>query len=35
MTFLVALLFDALLVVLGRVILPWSHVARQPAQAGA
>ena len=35
MTFLVALLFDALLVLLGRVILPWSHVAQQPAQAGA
>ncbi len=34
-TFLVALLFDAVLVLLGRIILPWSRVAQQPAQAGA
>jgi osmoprotectant transport system permease protein len=35
MTFLVALLFDAVLVALGRVIMPWSRLATQPAQAGA
>ncbi|MDA0289687.1 MAG: ABC transporter permease [Actinobacteria bacterium] len=35
MTFLVALLFDAVLVALGRVIMPWSRLATQPARAGA
>ena len=35
MTFLVALLFDAVLVALGRVIMPWARLATQPAQAGA
>jgi osmoprotectant transport system permease protein len=35
MTFAVALLFDAILVALGRVIMPWSRLATQPAQAGA
>jgi len=35
MTFAVALLFDAVLVALGRVIMPWSRLATQPAQAGA
>ena len=35
MTFLVALLFDAVLVALGRVIMPWSRLATQPARADA
>jgi len=35
MTFLVALLFDAVLVAIGRVIMPWSHLAKQLTQAGA
>jgi len=35
MTALVALLFDAVLVALGRVIMPWSRLATQPARAGA
>ena len=34
MTFVVALLFDALLVALGRIILPWSHIAAKPAGVG-
>jgi len=33
-TFAVALLFDAVLVALGRAIMPWSHLAKQPEQAG-
>jgi osmoprotectant transport system permease protein len=35
MTFLLALLLDAVLVILGRVTMPWSHLAKQPAQADA
>ena len=35
MTFVVALLFDAALVALGRVVMPWARLATQPAQAGA
>ena len=35
MPFLVALLFDAVLVALGRVIMPWSRLATQPARADA
>jgi len=31
----VALLFDAVLVALGRVIMPWSRLATQPARARA
>ena len=35
MTFLVALLCDALLVLLGRILMPWSQVSRKPVQVGA
>jgi len=35
MTFLVALVFDAVLVVLGRIIMPWSLVGHTPQRGGA
>ena len=35
MTFLIALLVDALLVLIGRLVLPWSHLAKKPVEAGA
>ena len=35
MTFLIALIVDALLVLIGRLVLPWSHLAKKPAEAGA
>lgn len=35
MTLLLALLLDAVLVILGRFIMPWSRLATQPAQAGS
>lgn len=35
MTFLVAVLLDAALVALGRVIMPWSHLATKLTRAGA
>ena len=35
MTFLVALLCDALLVLLGRILMPWSQVSHKPVQVGA
>ncbi|MGA0210512.1 MAG: ABC transporter permease [Pontimonas sp.] len=35
MTFLIALIVDALLVLIGRLVLPWSHLAKKPVEAGA
>ncbi|MEK9601948.1 MAG: ABC transporter permease subunit [Pontimonas sp.] len=35
MTFLIALLVDALLVLIGRLVLPWSHLTKKPVEAGA
>jgi len=35
MTFLIALIVDALLVLIGRLVLPWSHLANKPMEAGA
>jgi len=35
MTFLIALIVDALLVLIGRLVLPWSHLAKKPVKAGA
>ena len=35
MTFLIALIVDALLVLIGRLVLPWSHLAKEPVKAGA
>ncbi len=32
---LIALLVDALLVLIGRLVLPWSHLAKKPVEAGA
>jgi len=34
MTFLIALIVDALLVLIGRLVLPWSHLAKKPVEAG-
>jgi len=35
MTFVIALIVDALLVLIGRLVLPWSHLAKEPVKAGA
>jgi len=35
MTFVIALIVDALLVLIGRLVLPWSHLAKKPVEAGA
>ena len=35
MTFLIALIVDALLVLIGRLVLPWSHLAKKPVEAGS
>jgi len=34
MTFVIALIVDALLVLIGRLVLPWSHLAKKPVEAG-